>query len=1129
MANEIKARLKILGDPLPVKLTDFDERFRRLIIFPEDLSNAVVKAKQIAGGKSISTGLVQQAMLMLEYKTMDELQADINRTKESFNLGADYKKPEIEYLKTNARSQDEFKALSGYKKVNELGVKKRIDDLSIDSLKFLQENFSSDEIVKMCSSFSEFEDLFNSIKTGIFNQEKVQTFRLLFNPEEQEVLLDNFPEILIDIELGQKYSNVTEGTRRQLVEDLESYPEALNIPEGVKNYNKVKPLNLAILFSLSENERSALLHNQHIDSWLDWFDSNTILRLDLLKQHLGNDYLYFLRNCNDAHLFLVKPHQLAEKLSSLRAAFGDKFSLKKMYPEVSERGNLRSTGISHFSIEALKQVIKTYGIEVAERLFISEEDIFDEDHDEQIPLISRLSGIEEIVGKDNFEQLLKIKEFYGFVDGIVVYNKSHQEKFGRSILEQIKRAKEQFGENKLILLLKDFAGDYFIRYSDVLFETLPPETLDLIFSAKSGRYPFFEIGFHWLERGGSQERLKQLATLPIERQKILINNGALNYIMKDSFFSVWMKDKSDRLVDQVLQSGLLPFKHFGDEPLKRSLSRIDGLVGIFGEDSILELLKKRTALKTIYELTDQSVNQWSLLLNLNDEDKKFFIENGLILELLKNPSRAEALKKDFSERLSVFFENDPLLKNQVESLVERLNRLKEQGKDVDLIIRRMVKRLTDPGISDTDKIWYLYTRIFGEEWILKGIDPLLVSASFRERLTAFKHRLEDIVVLNEDDKLNQEANLRNREFAENYSKTGKIDESVLLHGKKDFYPQDLYLGYRAAEFLGVHQYQWDEKTANALNFMLLNPSESTFTVAYNSQRDPITLSFGASKENELGITHIFLPDVVEKAHIRYGAKLYDGESHGKEHKLILGGVPVNTELAALVNVNNVKHLENVKKYYSKMPFYVPLLNVETGELVFTPQEYDKIRAELIQDGSIIDPKLDVSVDRFIAKVINYYSERDQAHGIKHIENAMQHISKVCLEIYGQNPNWFQLNNISYPEYENLVKVAVVSHDISRGTSENEGHALVGAQVLSELVDYGLPHGNLQKIESAIKQHNLPKEKRWSNDPITQALYDIDKADTSFERGADLEYVRMIMPTIQTKYTRDILESILAAN
>jgi len=41
-------------------------------------------------------------------------------------------------------------------------------------------------------------------------------------------------------------------------------------------------------------------------------------------------------------------------------------------------------------------------------------------------------------------------------------------------LEQIKRAKEQFGENKLLLLLKNFAGEYFIRYSEGVPRILRP-------------------------------------------------------------------------------------------------------------------------------------------------------------------------------------------------------------------------------------------------------------------------------------------------------------------------------------------------------------------------------------------------------------------------------------------------------------------------------------------------------------------------------------------------------------------------------------------------------------------------------------------------------------------------------
>jgi len=474
MSDEKRSLLRTVGDPLPIKLTNLDERFRRLLIFPEDLPNAITKAKQISGGKPVSSGLVQQAMLMLEYKTMSDLQADVERSKETFKLGDEYKKSELEYLQKNARSQDEYKFFSGSKKVNEFGIKRRLEELFIETIKFMQNNFSSEEVAKLCSSGSNAEKLFKSINAGVFNEGKVRIFRTLFSPEEQTSLFDNFPEIFIQFDLGPRYSNVSEETRNQLIKDFKEDSSRLKLIDGDRTYGKIRPLNLAALFSIGIDERKALLNNPFIENWLDDFDQSIRNRLDMLKKSTGDDFLYLLKNCNDVSLFSMDQFELRQRLNFLKVTFGDKFPWKKMYPEISDQRNLRATGISYYSVNTLNQVVNIYGKEVAERLFTSKVDVFDEHDNEQIPLISRLSGIEAIIGKDNFNQLLKNEEFYKFVDSIASYNKSHIEKHGRSILEQIKRAKEQFGENKLLLLLKNFAGEYFIRYSEGVPRILRP-------------------------------------------------------------------------------------------------------------------------------------------------------------------------------------------------------------------------------------------------------------------------------------------------------------------------------------------------------------------------------------------------------------------------------------------------------------------------------------------------------------------------------------------------------------------------------------------------------------------------------------------------------------------------------
>lgn len=1104
-----------------VQPSDLDERFQDLLPFPEDFHIAYEKASLIAKDRTVQRSHVQQAILMLGYTTLEDIRQHIDHSREVFSLEPDYKEDVLEYVFGNVRSQEECKALTGVGLVNASGIKKRLELFTIHTVTFLFSNFSSEEICAI-GALSSSEELYKAVNDGKLMAEDVDAFRALFSPNEQRLIIRHAPMIINYLQVGQRSLNITPHLRQEYIHQMYVSPDLLNeVAEKCGDYlYNITPINLAGFFSCNRQEREALIQNPYFVELLEKFSSQTLRNLEILKQHTTDDYLYVLRHSDDYSWAQCEPDDLEAVLDVVEEVFDHAVPWRILFPEIDNR-TVSDSLIFRFAVTAIHDVQEMYGKDIVQAVLLSKSRVFDRFRNDRAPLKDRLIKLEEVIGKKDLLKLLHNNDFLDIVESLSLDKEGI---FGRISIEQLKRTKEQFGRQRFLLLCQTLGGSYFIQYIDRIVELLPKETMDIIFSSSKKHNAFFEIGIQFTGDNTIHENIRAFGRLPIERQKVLVQGDAVIDEIHQKDFSQWAKEKSDAIVEAVSDVDCVKRRCFNKEFSKRFLWRVDILLEIFTEDQVIQMVGNTLTALTIFQVTDDCASSWYELAHMTHEDKAFFLEYGLVNELLKNPSDAGRLKYDYKARLDVLFEYDPLLHNQSETIVKRLHELQQQQYDVDRIVQRMVSRLSNPGMSDVDKIWYLYSRLYSEAWILNGSDPQLEHAAFKSRMITLKRRLEDVVVLNEDEQGIKDANKRNRAFERGYTRSAIITQPLLLHGKSDVYPLDMHLGFRAAEFLGVHQYYWgSDKTANALNFMEIAPGRDLIT-AYHNQRDTIAKRFGASEDRVAGITHVFVPADVEAAHIRYDAKLYDGKHHGSEHKLILCGVPTTTELCALINTSDQSHVDEVKRLYAKRPFYVPLIDVVDGTIVFSPDEYDSLRAQMHTEGSLVDLTRSSSVSALVTNLLEYYKADDHIHGVRHIERASAYIEQVCEEIYTQQVGWFEEHNMSQDMFEHMVRIAVAAHDLARSSVDESEHAVAGAEALREIVDYGLPYSKLQMIMTAIKQHNLPRDKRWSDDPITQALYDADKSDTLQSRGADDEYIRMILPTIQTACTRALLES-----
>jgi len=1102
---------------LSARSIQLDPFYATRLIFSADMGRVQMRAQQLAGDRPVSLPLLQQAVLMADYHPIDYYRRALSLAGEQYHGSGRYKAREINFILSHARSQDELKALTGIGFLNSWGVSRNLEAYTIPSLTRLLNVFTEDEVIAL-STHDHLGSILDDLESQPAMESRAKLMRKLLTDEERLLLYANDSRFLGDLTDDETYSALSGpnlGRRLGAVRD--------QLPASVGTHDVITPYNMASFLSLDPDIRIAMLNNDYcIKNWLEVCSAETQKILETLTRTIGREeVLAMLASTKDATLFTGSHQNLEDRLAVLDDLFSGDVPWKRvLYERRDEMPMEYYYGLTTFSLEAMLTVQQLYDDKTAAFLFLHCPAFFDAGPGHKVSGARILQKLLDALGVENPDALIRNRNFIKLVEQVgtrQVLNDNSVEpvSFG------MQKVRERFGQAKLVELCKADGAYFILSEWDTFVSEYSKRDVELIFEAATDNPGvFFDIGVR-LNRGTNDSRLLDLFSE--EKKQHLLRKDWLGNVLDSETLATWLADQSEMVIDAVLRGDVLPVGHEKEAPIRHLIARLNLIMELFGEEVLVQILAKKGVEKRIAAISGRQVARAAVLKSVPVADRQFIVDHGLVFDLLIHPDDLERLKTDFGLRLEPLFRFDPILKNQSDAILARLRDLQSRGADVGALADKLVKQLGDPRRSDTDKIWYLYTRLFGEGQILKGTDPGLQEATYTERFRALRTRLGDLTRWSEDPVLVAQADKRNRSFAREYQRDSRIPFAVLLHGKSRLYPSDNFLGFKAAEFQGANQYEWEKVTANALNFMRLQSLGLTLIEAYYAQTDNIVLRFGASRDKPEGITHIFPIDAVESVHGRYRARLYDGRNHGKEHKLIAVGVPVTTELAVLVSGRNQDQLATTKYYYSKLPFYVPFIDVDTGMFLRTADDYDLQRRELIRRGEVVVLEDDVSVDSFINRLLRYYSEHDGVHGLRHIENTFRHLTPVCQEIFDANQRWFADNGMTYNVFERLTKIAVAAHDIARGTTEDEDHAIVGAAILAQIADYGIPYHALNLVATAIKQHNLPVGQRWSHDPVTQALYDIDKADTRFERGASSGYIGMITPTIATSYTRAILQ------
>ncbi len=1120
---------------IPSFIDTLEPYFKARLVFPGDLEAVYQKAKAIAPNGQVSKEFLQQAILLSGFKTKEELRKNFDQMLEAYFPTPEAQAPiEEKYavLMQHARTQAEFKAISGITKLNVKGVKSNFEDLSIQVILDTVQTLSAAESEKLHTAIRFDSKAKEKLNNGALRSSTVQTVRSLLSPKEFSQMLETCPKLLLAsrLEVPETEDAAIEVAPGVFVKDSS---------DRIAAYSEYSAENWKAFHSLPPDEKLALLKNKFLQQFLDDFNQHTPSILAILKKEFSNTYLTALEKIEESSIFSSPPSSLEQAIQLLDTVFDGTQSLADflMQPD-SSRKKYRAWGLLWARKDIVDLSLQLYGKPFVQQVILNAQAEMFTSIEGFSKMDAMLSEAKHTFGSDVVDSHLGDPNFLDFLNTIRIYETGFLGRTGNTIWENLAAATRELGVEGFFEKLSVEYGEMFLLYYPQITKLLSPELIAQIFSLSKDCVPSIVFGlFFPLHAGNDSSSIELYAKLDSELRNVLLTSQTMPIYLESPSTQTWVHSHSTEYVSALLHSYLMPPTHLDDQMFAQFFKKIDMLENIFGTEQILALLTKSNIDKNLQRSTRAAVQTLSLadfanaaaqLQQISEEDKTYIIEHDLLITAIKHPDKAAQIRTDITLQLTELFESEPLLRKRLDILIDAMQVMQSMGKDIDTFIEKITIKLKDPRASDVDKIWYIFSRIFGLSDLYRGTDPSLENATFASRVRMLRQRLYSVHTESIDQSQQLNADQRNRAFMTAYQTNGhRITEPVLLHGKSDVFPQDWQLGLRAAEFLGSDHYIWDEETANALNCMITHNPDTRFIETYTSQDDTIAADFGASSQKETGITHILrVSDVVNPDSTKM-PQLYEGIHHGKNHKLVLVGVPITNELCAVVNGANETYVQRVKKYYAKLPFYVGLLDARNGEPLFTEQAYDTLRNEMLQTGEIVDTTNLQSVEAFINRILLFYSKSDDIHGVKHIENCFSQVSEVCTEIFSNNQDWFTANQISFEEFQNIVKIATVGHDLARDISEGDKHALVGSQILTDLLDFGLSFQKLELITTAIKQHNLGKESRWSDDPITQALYDVDKADTAFERGADASYLDLIMPTIQSEYTRSILQNLRA--
>ena len=1077
------------------------------LFMPGDFEVAWKKASELAQDTPVEIPHIKQAIIALKFHDKawyDEKLSKIRLIHD--RKDATYGQEAIDFAFTACKSQQEFKALLGLDVVGDSTVAYYLKQASVPIYTFLLDNFSIDEITILYKKHNVYDNA-RLIQEGTITNISVQNMRAVCTPSEQEFILQHKYDALAAFP-----------TDRTITRDefIHTNPDAHAPASDEQTYEREM---LASLFSLPPAYEEAILKNGN---------SRYAFMRDELKQHLTEKKLqlleeysqgqaaYILRHGQIHDLLLITEKDLEKILRGLQKAYKGAIPWTSIYPYKNEY-ELRTNAadITDISLTALEYLSQIYDQTELSQLLHEHAQLFKPKVEKRWPVKDRYAYLEKLIGRSAMESV-KMHD-----TTLRLLTDMGDEDKPRSVEASLRHAHMYLGQEKFLTYLSRDGGVYILTFFD-LFQNISDETKKILFDDQAD---LSLQEWAWLDRDFAPKILKRFLHFSPKRQEVMVRHGGISHCCWNQKDMETVERFGDELFESYVKNFMKSLAYRGSEYLDILISRIETIAAHFGGAAAASILESRARVDEILSIPEDVIQKWDLFDALTPEEKQILRQLGLTMQVIKEPLRASEFAQNVYTQLNELLHDEPDLRNQMGAIFERFIAYEKRGGNLYEALQRFQKDLSNPALYTADLLMNLYLYVQGPEWLMRTKDPTLTHLDINARYNALYQRLLDVVEFSGDPDTLKEADTRNTHFASTYAKNKTLDRHIYLHGKRDFYPLDFLLGYRSIELLGTNQYDAWEDTPNAINVMSLVPNGTPLIDALRAQKDQIAITWGAHPNNKHGTTHIFDAEAVQTYQRNFHTDVYPGNTHGPEHMLWLGGIPVSAELCVIVNGSDMKFVDTLKMEYAKLPFYVPFLHYDTGAIVYTREEYHNTRQQLLQEGSAIDLTDTKSIDGVTRRLLAQYESADGTHGQKHIQNALTHVLPVCQELYEKNPAWFSEHHIPFEVYTSLVTLALLGHDLMRNETGNLEHALAGSKAWDTLVGNGLGYIWKQYVNMAIRQHNLPKEKRWSDDPITQALYDVDKADTSPKRGADKEYINMVLPSIETNYTQQILHAL----
>ena len=190
---------------------------------------------------------------------------------------------------------------------------------------------------------------------------------------------------------------------------------------------------------------------------------------------------------------------------------------------------------------------------------------------------------------------------------------------------------------------------------------------------------------------------------------------------------------------------------------------------------------------------------------------------------------------------------------------------------------------------------------------------------------------------------------------------------------------------------------------------------------------------------------------------------------------------------------------------------------------FSPEKLEYMQLILAQHN--VDLETTEGIQLLVGLSRSLYPANDPDHGWGHIQNVIWH-----------SHNLANIYNISLEEYYALISAACL-HDVIRYGVNNP--AVLSAEMAESVLAPHMRPKTIQLTTDAIAQHSSGIFGRYSDNRVTQLIYDADKGDTNRFRWQNCglnpriftetpieneydTYLDLVLGTVSTSYTKKII-------